>query len=211
MKRFVLSLAVLASLALPVVAQSPKGLQIGDLFALGRVSDPQVSPDGKWIAYVVTSTDMAKNTRNNQIWVVAQTGGEPRRLTTTGSNSRPRWSPDGVRLAFISSREGTAQIWMLDMRAGGEGTRVTSLSTGADGTVWTPDGSALLFTSDVYPECPDDPCNSARAEAVDASKVKAKVATHLLYRHWTTWKDGMRDACLRRAGERRHRQGPHAR
>ncbi len=81
---------------------------------------------------------------------------------------------------------------MLDMASGGEARRVTSLSTGADGVAWSPDGSTLLFVSDVYPDCTTDECNRQRAEAAEANKVKAKIATRLLYRHWNFWKEGLR-------------------
>src|SRR4051794_1317531 len=163
MKRFLIALAVVLGLAAPALAQQKTGLQIGDLFLIRRVSDPQISPDGKWVAYVVTSTDMAKNSRANQIYLITTAGGAPRQITAAGTNSRPRWSPDGRKLAFVSTRDGSAQIWVLDMANGGEATKLTSLSTGADGIAWSPDGATLLFSSDVYPDCADDVCNRTRA------------------------------------------------
>lgn len=183
---------LLAGMAAPVHAQQQQGLQIEDLFLLKRVGDPQISPDGRSIAYVVTTTDKAKNSRSSQIWLVPAAGGAPRQITTGGSNSRPRWSPDGRWLAFTSTRDGSPQIWMLDMAEGGEARQITWISTGATGHAWSPDGSMLLFVSDVYPDCPDDACNQKRMEAAEASKVKAHVATRLLYRHWTAWNDGTR-------------------
>ena len=70
--------------------------------------------------------------------------------------------------------------------------KITSISTGADGPVWSPDGKWIAFTSEVYPECATDECNKQRDEQAAASKVKAKIADRLLYRHWTTWKEGKR-------------------
>jgi dipeptidyl aminopeptidase/acylaminoacyl peptidase len=192
MKRTLLTVLLVAWLAAPAAAQQQTGLQIDDLFSIKRVGDPQVSPDGRSVAYVVTTTDKAKNSRSNQIWLVPAAGGAPRQLTTTGSNDRPRWSPDGRWLAFTSTREGGPQIWTLDMTGGGEARKVTSLSTGATGLAWSPDGAHLLFVSDVYPDCTTDDCNRTRAETAESSKVKAKVATRLLYRHWNAWKDGLR-------------------
>ena len=82
---------------------------------------------------------------------------------------------------------------LLDVGAqGGNATKLTSLSTGADNEKWSPDGKALAFTSSVFPDCPDDACNRSRDNAAEKSKVKARVYDHLLYRHWTHWNDGKR-------------------
>jgi len=192
MRRLLCAIVVAALAPLAVAAQQPKGLQVEDLFALKRVSEPQISPDGRWIAYVVQTFDKAKNASNRQIWLVPAAGGAPRQITSAGSNDRPRWSPDGRQLAFLSTRDGGPQIWILDMAAGGEARQVTWISTGAGGHAWSPDGQNLVFASDVNPACADDDCNRKKAEEAEASKVKAKVATRLLYRHWNFWKDGLR-------------------
>ena len=107
------------------------------------------------------------------------------------SSASPRWSPDGEKLAFISARDGESQIWTIDVSSGAL-KKITSISTGAGDPVWSPDGKWLAFASDVYPECKDDACNQRRAEEVAQNKVKAHVAERLLYRHWKSWKDGMR-------------------
>src|SRR5258707_9334699 len=107
------------------------------------------------------------------------------------SSSSPRWSPDGERLAFISACDRESQIWTIDVSSGAL-KKITSLSTGAGDPVWSPDGKWLAFASDVYPECKDDACNKKRAEEVAQNKVKAHVADRLLYRHWKSWKAGMR-------------------
>jgi len=80
---------------------------IDDLLKVRRVSDPQVSPDGHWIAYTIADTDKAANKRINQIYLISIDGGEPRQLTNEKqSSSSPRWSPDGKHLAFVSARDG---------------------------------------------------------------------------------------------------------
>lgn len=173
-------------------AQTPKRpIQFGDMIAMHRVSDPQISPDGKWIAYVVSTPDMEANHSVSNIWLVPATGGEERQITRGGSDNRPRWSPDGQRIAFLSSRDGAQQVYAISV-SGGEASRLTFLSTGADNEVWSPNGGWMAFTSRVYPDCRDDACNKARAEAAEKDKVKAHIAERLLYRHWTDWADGTR-------------------
>jgi len=174
------------------MAQQRHAITFDDLIAFGRVSDPQISPDGKAVVYSVTKMDLAKNAGNSDIWLVSITGGAPRQLTQSEKrDNNARWSPDGKQLAFISSRDGSPQVWILEM-ANGEARKLTSISTGADGVIWSPDGKNLAFTSDVYPDCRDDACNAQREKAAEASKVKAKTFDRLLYRHWDAWKDGKR-------------------
>jgi dipeptidyl aminopeptidase/acylaminoacyl peptidase len=132
-----------------------------------------------------------KNTRPRQIWTVPVEGGTPKVITGAGNNDRPRWSPDSKQIAFISDRGGSSQVWM--MNADGSGARqVTSISTEASGVSFFPDGKSLLFVSEVYPDCPDEACNHSRVEAEKNSKVKARIYTSLLYRHWTEWQTARR-------------------
>jgi dipeptidyl aminopeptidase/acylaminoacyl peptidase len=161
---------------------------VNAMMELKRIGDPQVSPDGKWVAFTSQAVDVAANEKPQQIWIVPLSGGAPRQITTEGkSNSRPRWSPDSKRIAFVSDRGGSSQIWTMDPD-GGNAKQVTNLSTEADGVIFSPDGQNLLFTSDVYPDCgADDACNKKSLDADKSSKVKARIYTDLLYRHWTKW------------------------
>lgn len=187
------ALTLLALLALPRhAAAGGRPFTFDDLMAIRRLGDPQVSPDGRWVAFTVTTIDKAQNTRNTDIWLVPTAGGEPRQLTThPAADARPRWSPDGRKLAFISTRDGTSQIWVMDV-TGGEPERLTRFPTGASGVLWSPDGRHLAFTAEVYPDCPDEACNHQREQERARSPVKARLYIRLLYRHWDTWKDGKR-------------------
>ena len=162
-----------------------------DMIKLHRISEPQVSPDGKWVAYTVATPDMDANRNASNIWLVSTSGGHAVQLTQSGKDTSPVWSPDGKTIAFLSARGGDSQVYLLSMD-GGEPQKLTKLSTGADIVKWSPDGKTIAFTSLVYPDCKDDECNKKRDEERENNKVKAHVAEHLLYRHWLHWNDGKR-------------------
>ncbi len=190
-KSLVFFLIVLASSAR---AQGPSkhAMTFADLMAVQRVGEPQISPDGRDVAYTVGATDMDTNRIAHNIWGVSTSpGSQPRQLTQSGHDTRPQWSPDGKSIAFLSSREGPPQVYVMRAQ-GGNAKKITSLSTGADNEKWSPDGRWLAFTSSVFPDCADDACNRARDDAAEKSKVKARVYDHLLYRHWVHWNDGKR-------------------
>jgi dipeptidyl aminopeptidase/acylaminoacyl peptidase len=166
-------------------------MSFDDLIKLHRISAPEVSPDGKWVAYGVSTPDLETNRNVSNIWIVSTSGGEPMQLTQSGKDSAPSWSPDGKSLAFVSAREGSSQVYLISME-GGEAKKLTTLSTGADLFKWSPDGKNIAFTSAVFIDCKDDACNSKRDEEKEKSKVKAHVYDHLLYRHWDHWSEGKR-------------------
>ncbi|HEY6252344.1 MAG TPA: S9 family peptidase [Candidatus Angelobacter sp.] len=164
-----------------------------DMMSLKRISDPQISPDGRWVLFSAVDVNLKENKKTSHLWVLPLAGVEERQLTfgNEGEN-RGRWSPDGRQFIFVSSREGGSQIWMVNFDSGsgqtaGDAHKITSISTEADGAIWSSDGKNILFVSEVYPDCPDDACNKARDEQRAGSKVKAMVFTRLLYRHWSSY------------------------
>jgi dipeptidyl aminopeptidase/acylaminoacyl peptidase len=192
-KRRNFAILLVAGLSLATLhAQNLKPLSFDDFIKVKRLADPQLSPSGEWIAYTVTVMDKEANKGQSAIWIVPVISGEPRLLASSpASDSTPRWSPDGKRIAFISSRGGTPQIWTVAPE-GGEPVQLTNLSTGAAGVIWSPDGKYLAFASSVYPDAADDAANKAKSEAAEASKVKARLFNTLLVRHWNAWSDGTR-------------------
>jgi dipeptidyl aminopeptidase/acylaminoacyl peptidase len=193
LRRTLALVTMVAGFAVTAPAQEPAkhGITFADMIKLHRVGTPAISPDGKWVAYSVTTPDMEANRNAGNLWMVATDGGAPVQLTQSGHDSSPVWSPDGKMIGFISSREGEAQVYVLPL-AGGEAHAWTHASGGVDIVKWSPDGKTIAFTSAVYPDCKDDACNKKRDEEKAKSKVKAHVAEQLLYRHWTHWSEGKR-------------------
>ena len=148
-------------------ALAGRGVTAADYFAFHFLSDARISPDGKQVAYVLTVVNEAKNRRESSIWMVAVDGkGEPRRLTVDGFNSTfPRWSPDGARLGFLSSRSADGgevarpQIWILPM-GGGEAQVLSALKNGVSAFQWSPDGKRLVAVGRSGPS--DDVAPGAR-------------------------------------------------
>lgn len=176
----------------------PRGFNVTDLVNLDRVSDPQLSPDGKWVAFQLRETDFEANKGLTGLWMVASDGAsEPRRLTTKGQTSTtPRWSVDGRSLYFLSSRGGSTQVWQLPL-SGGEAAQVSNYALDVGSFLLSPDGRKLAITMEVFNDCGDDKtnvvdCSKQRVDDVAAAKNTGKVFDKLFIRHWDTWSSGRR-------------------
>lgn len=142
------SLLLLFCFAGIVHAQNGKRtLRPGDIYRLQNLSDANISSDGKWVAYTVSTIDSAKDKKNSDIWMVSIDGKETVQLTNTPDNeSSPRWSPDGKYISFTASRlGGTSQVWLLDRR-GGEGIKLTDTKGDLGAYSWSPDSKKLVLT-----------------------------------------------------------------
>lgn len=171
----------------PVHAQTERRpLKLDDLFRIKNVSDPQISPDGQWVAYVVSTTDVKADKSDSDIWMVSYDGKTNRQITFSSENeSSPRWSPDGRYLSFTSSRPGPArggQIWLLDL-SGGEARQLTDLKGGLQAYEWSPDSKRIaLVLRDADPDEPTAPGATPRPPkpiVIDRYRFKQDVQGYL--------------------------------
>lgn len=163
-----------------------------ELARVKRVGAFDVSPDGRWVVYALGTPIVAENRTASELWLAPTAGGAPRPLTTGEKrDSDPAFSPDGRRVAFLSNRDGSSQIWTLGLD-GGEPAKATTFPTGVNGFRWSPDGASFLITSDVFPDCTDVACLESSVKAREKSPTKARMSERLLFRHWDSWKEGLR-------------------
>ena len=175
-----------------VVAAQKRAITFDDYIALKTVSDPQLSPDGKWVAYTVSTPSLQDNRNVSRVWVVEVATGKSRQLTGgPGSDRQPRWSPDGKTLAFISTRDSGAQVWVLPI-AGGDARKVSSLADGASDPIWLPDGSGLLVVSDIK-----WPPHQEIDQRNGSYPTEARIWTELMWRHWDDFRAGKRQHLFR--------------
>jgi dipeptidyl aminopeptidase/acylaminoacyl peptidase len=174
----ILALSLTITTPLPTQAQAPakRPIAIDDIYRMQEVGNPQCSPDGKWIAYTVTTFDRAADKRHTAIWMVNWDGTQTLPLSHgTESASSPRWSPDGKYLAFLSARAegGKTQVWLLDRR-GGEAWQLTNVKDELGGYAWSPDGKKLVLEMS-----PGDEAETA-ADSTKTSAAAAKAPKPIL-------------------------------
>jgi dipeptidyl aminopeptidase/acylaminoacyl peptidase len=186
-------------LAAPQPAPATRPMTFEDMMQMKRLGETAVSKDGKWLAYSVTTVDLARNTRTPELWLqkIGDKDAPFKLAVGDAGDSGPQFAPDEHSVLFLSGRENGQQVWIADFDpetgAASHARRLTNIATGADNAAWSPDGRSVLFTSDVYPDCSPitiadfktgNTCNADRDAAARASKVKAQILTHLMYRHW---------------------------
>jgi len=176
-----LLLALLAAPAPSAPAASTRALRPDDIFALKEVGDPEISPEGKWVAFTVTTMDAKEDETDTDIYMAPFAGGPALRLTASRKAEKsPRWSPDGKWLAFLSAREGKkTQVWLMS-RDGGEAVKLTDFKASVSSLAWSPDSTRLaLIVSDVDP---DDPDTDDGEDAAGADKKKPKAPKPIVVR-----------------------------
>ena len=187
--------------------ENKRPVTAGDLYRLVIVEEPRISPDGRYVAWVRQQAQRFSNDYRRDIWLSARDGASCVQLTRGGADSSPRWSPDGRSLAFVSTRSGSAQLYLLPVAApGGEARQLTDMPRGTSDPVWSPDGQRIAFLA---------PCNEDERKREDQDESAAdekdeldarharerhaqheelshdpRVIRHIPYREGTTFRDG---------------------
>jgi len=179
--------AFAALMTAPLEAQSFRAIGIEEFITIPVVSDPQPSPNGKVVAFTVTTASLGENRGLSKIWIADLTTGEARQFTAGEGNDRtPRWAPDGGSLAFVSTRGGSAQLWRSPAN-GGEPVQLSRFEHSISDYIWSPDGKSIFFWADVPW---GDSLEAARRAA--PYPTEARIFTDLYYRHWNEWRIGLR-------------------
>ncbi|PIS43786.1 MAG: S9 family peptidase [Ignavibacteria bacterium CG08_land_8_20_14_0_20_37_9] len=175
---------ILLILSTTLMAQPKHALTFDDLWAMKRIGKVQLSPDGNTIAFNVTTYSFDENKGNIDIYLVDVDGKNIHPFKNSVKNeTNPKFSPDGKKIAYVFD----SRIWTANLD-GSDEQKLTNLSTGASGIVYSNDGKKMLFVSSVYPDCTTDDCNKEKDKQKEESKVKASIFTELMYRHWDEWR-----------------------
>jgi dipeptidyl aminopeptidase/acylaminoacyl peptidase len=187
-------LACLLSLCASAAAAPGAPFTVEDLLRLRRISDPQISPDGRLLAFVQRETDMEANKGRTSLWLmdVITPGAQAQRITAAAaSDSSPRWAPDSRTLYFLSGRSGTTQVWRLNLPAT-EAHQVSDLPLDVGSLKVSPRGDRLALSMEVFPDCATLECTRERLAKPARDKASGRSYERLFVRHWDLWEDGTR-------------------
>jgi len=186
---------VLLAISAFAVAAAQAGthpFSVHDMLAMDRLSDPQVSPDGKSIVFVRRQTDLEADKGRTDLWLVGADGAGLRRLTShQAGDFNPRWSPDGKSIWFVSSRSDSSQVWRIRID-GGEAQQVTDEPLDVGNLVVSSDGTYIAFTMDVFPDGSTPAETKDKLDEIEKAKATGRIYEQIFVRHWDTWKDGRR-------------------
>ncbi len=192
-------LCLLLAAALVAEGAETHPFSVHDMLAMDRISDPRVSPDGRWCAFVVRETDLEANRGRTDLWLVGVDGAGLRRLTShPEGDSNPRWLPDGSAVLFVSTRSGSSQVWRIPID-GGEAIQVTDEPLDVANLVVSPTGSHIAYSMEVFPNCDAPADTKKRLDEIAERKSSGRIYDRLFVRHWDAWKDGRRSHVVVRA------------
>ena len=194
--RLICLLFFILHITVAVCASAPAGqthpFSVHDMLAMDRISDPQISPDGRWIVFVLRKTDLEANRGRTDLWLIGVDGTGLRRLTSHPENDfNPRWAPEGKFIWFISTRSESSQVWRIRVD-GGEAEQVTDGPLDVANLLVSPDGRHIAFTMEIFPDCTTADCTKERLDDIKAKKTTGRIYDRIFVRHWDTWKDGRR-------------------
>ncbi len=187
---------VLAALSLTAAAHADRAFTAKDLATLDRVSNPKLSPDGRYVVYDLRTVDYDANKSAHALWLIdlSKSGDQPHRLAASdGGATDPYWSPDGKWVYFASARSGANQVWRTDP-GGAQAVQVTNLPLEVGSFRIAPDGKHIVLSAAVFPDCDTMACTKSRLDAKAALKTTGVLFDRLFVRHWDEWADGTRNA-----------------
>ncbi|MHC5076913.1 MAG: TolB family protein, partial [Planctomycetota bacterium] len=190
---FILLLIFLSCFVFPAQADTQTHpFSVYDMLAMDRISDPQVSPDGKKIVFTLRETDLQANRGRTNLWLVNVDGTELKYLTSHPENdSNPRWDPDGKYVWFLSNRTESSQVWRINVD-NSETEQFTDQPLEIGNLVVSPDGQYIAFTMEVFPDCDSIECTKQKLNSMEEKKASGRIYDRIFIRHWDTWKDGRR-------------------
>jgi len=174
-----------------IAGEGKRAFEITDYYRTASVGSPAMSANGKKVAFTVSRYELETGKSWSEIWMMQADGDRLRQMTHgRHHDGSPAFSPDGKSLLFVSDRGEGSQLYLLPIE-GGEARQLTSFTAGLSNPVWSPDGKWIAVQANVYPECgADGSCNKKIADSVAGGPLKARMTDELLYRHWTTWRNG---------------------
>jgi dipeptidyl aminopeptidase/acylaminoacyl peptidase len=198
-KKFLLSTMLLSSFCIffagcAFAQQQPAKhpFTVFDMLAMERISDSHLSPDGKFVAFVVQKIDLNADKAKSNIWLVAANGQDLRQLTTSPENdSNPRWGLDSKTIWFLSSGSGSSQVWKIAID-GSETQQITNLPIDVANLIVAPDGKYIAFSAEVFPDCNSIETTKKKLDEIKNRKTTGRIYDHIFVRHWDAWEDGRR-------------------
>jgi dipeptidyl aminopeptidase/acylaminoacyl peptidase len=185
-------LPIFCSEPTPIKAAETHPIGVRDLVMLDRASELSVSPDGRHVAFTLRTTDLEENKGRRDIWIATTTGSDVKRMTShPAPDTGSQWLSDHT-IAFISSRDGSDQIYTIEID-GGEAVRLTNLPVDVSNLRVCGDGHLIGFSAEVYVDCPDLACTAKRDKELSQKKATGKIYDTLFFRHWDTWGNGKRN------------------